>query len=36
MKQLQKIIDPKSSENSQKNIMMEFDLVKLQFSNLNM
>ena len=29
MKILQKIIDPKSLENSQKNIMMEFDLIKL-------
>ena len=36
MKKLQKIIDSKSLENSQKNIMMEFDLVKLQFCNLNM
>ena len=32
---LQKIIDSKSLENSQENIMMEFDLVKLQFCNLN-
>ena len=29
MKVLQKIIDSKSLENSQENIMMEFDLVKL-------
>ena len=36
MKKLRKIIDSKSLENSQKNIMMEFDLVKLQFCNLNM
>ena len=32
---LWKIIDSKSLENSQENIMMEFDLVKLQFWNLN-
>ena len=32
---LQKIIDSKSLENSQENMMMEFDLVKLQFCNLN-
>ena len=36
MKMLRKIIDSKSLENSQKNIIMEFDLVKLQFCNLNM
>ena len=30
MKMLQKMIDSKSLENSQENIMMEFDLVKLQ------
>ena len=35
MKVLQKIIDSKSLENSQENIMMEFDLVRLQFGNLN-
>ena len=35
MKMLQKISDPKSLENSQENIMMGFDLVKLQFGNLN-
>ena len=35
MKMLQKIIDSKSLENSQENMMMEFDLVKLQFWNLN-
>ena len=35
MKMLQKIIDSKSLENSQENMMMEFDLVKLQFCNLN-
>ena len=35
MKVLQKIIDSKSLENSQENIMMEFNLVKLQFCNLN-
>ena len=29
MKMLRKIIDSKSLENSQENIMMEFDLVKL-------
>ena len=29
MKVLQKIIDSKSLENSQENIMMEFDLIKL-------
>ena len=32
---LQKIIDSKSLENSQENIMVEFDLAKLQFCNLN-
>ena len=36
MKMLRKIIDSKSLENFQKNIMMEFDLVKVQFCNLNM
>ena len=30
------MIDSKSLENSQKTIMMEFDLVKSQFCNLNM
>ena len=35
MKMLRKIIDSKSLENSQEIIMMEFDLVKLQFNNLN-
>ena len=35
MKMLRKIIDFKSLENSQENIMMEFDLVKLKFGNLN-
>ena len=34
MKKLRKIIDFKSLENSQKNIMMEFDLVKLQYVTL--
>ena len=34
MNMLRKIIDLKSWENSQEN-MMEFDLVKLQFCNLN-
>ena len=34
MEMLRKIIDSKSLENSQEN-MMEFDLVKLQFCNLN-
>ena len=29
MKMLRKIIDSKSLENSQENIMMEFNLVKL-------
>ena len=29
MEMLRKIIDSKSLENSQENIMMEFDLVKL-------
>ena len=29
MKMLQKIIDSECLENSQENIMMEFDLVKL-------
>ena len=32
---LREIIDSKSFGNSQENIMMEFDLVKLQFCNLN-
>ena len=32
---LQKIIGSKSLENSQENIMMEFDLIKLQVCNLN-
>ena len=35
MKMLRKIIDSKSLENSRENIMIEFDLVKLQFGNLN-
>ena len=35
MEMLRKIIDSKSLENSQENIMMEFDLVRLQFGNLN-
>ena len=30
-----RIIDSKSLENSQENIMMAFDLVKLQVCNLN-
>ena len=29
MKMLRKMIDSKSLENSQENIMMEFDLIKL-------
>ena len=35
MKMLRKIIDFKSLENSQENIVMEFDLVKLQVCYLN-
>ena len=35
MKMLRKIINSTSLENSQENIIMEFDLVKLQFCNLN-
>ena len=35
MKMLRKMIDSKSLENSQENIMMEFDLIKLQVCNLN-
>ena len=35
MKILRKIIDSKNLENSQENTMMKFDLVKLQFCNLN-
>ena len=38
MKMLRKMIDSKSLENSQENIVIEFfdrDLVKLQFCNLN-
>ena len=35
MKMLREIIDSKSLENSQQNIIMEFDLVKPQFGNLN-
>ena len=35
MMMIQKIIDSRSFENSQENIMMEFDLVKLRFCNLN-
>ena len=33
MEMLRKIFDFKGLENSQENIMMTFDLVKLQFSN---
>ena len=35
MKMLRKKIDCKSLENSQENIVIELDLVKLQFGNLN-
>ena len=35
MKVLRKIIDSKSLENCQENIMMEIDLVKLQVCSLN-
>ena len=35
MEILRKITDSKSLENSQENIMKEFDLVKLQFCKLN-
>ena len=35
MEMLRKKIDSKSLENSQENIMMGFDLVKLQFCDLN-
>ena len=35
MEILRKITDSKSLENSQENIMKEFDLVKLQFYKLN-
>ena len=35
MEMLRKIIYSKSSENSQENILMELDLVKLQFCYLN-
>ena len=35
MKMLRKIIDSKSLENSKENIMMEFNLVKLQVCSQN-
>ena len=35
MKMLRKMIDSKSLENSQENIMTEFDLIKWQVCNLN-
>ena len=35
MKMLRKIIDFKSLEISEENIMMEFDLVTLQVCNVN-
>ena len=35
MKMLRKVIDSKSLENFQENIMMEFDLVKLQICTLH-
>ena len=35
MEMLRKIIDSKSLENSQENIMMGFDLLKFQFCDLN-
>ena len=35
MKMLRKMIYSISSENSQENIMMEFDLGKLKFCNQN-
>ena len=35
MKMLQKMIDSKSLESSQENIMMEFDLIKLEVCKLN-